>query len=239
MSKKKLAVIIAIGLTMIALIAVLLAVAGRHEITVTQNQLQERIDAALGQRLAAQERGAVPNSLVISSAHLELVNDKIAVAVVASGNQFEHAVAVDAKAHGKLRYESLSGSFYFDPDTVELTKLEIDQLTVQQSVSNFIDKWVSSPKVNERKDAISMKAEVWVRNGLQRIAVHQLQYHPVYTLPGTVKGHMAKMMLQRVEVKNGTIVLQMSYLRFAGWCLLYALVFVVGVLCFGIWIKTA
>ena len=69
--------------------------------------------------------------------------------------------------------------------------------------------------------------------------MHQLQYHPVYTLPGTIKGHMAKMMLQRVEVKNGTIVLQMSYLRFAGWCLLYMLVFVVGVLCFGIWIKSA
>ena len=133
----------------------------------TQNELQERIDAALGQRLADQQRGSVSNALVISSAHLELVDDKIAVAVVASGNQFEHAVAVDAKAHGKLRYDSLSGSFYFDPDTVELTKLEIDQITMHQSVSNFIDKWVSSPKVNARKDAISLAVEVWVRNGFR------------------------------------------------------------------------
>jgi hypothetical protein len=229
MNTRRLAILAAAGLSVIALCATLLALAGRHQVTVTQNEIQQRIDTALGQRLADQQRGAVAGDLVISSARLKLADDKMAVAIEASGNKFGHAVAVNAKADGKLRYESLSGSFYFQPQSIELTKLEVDQGTVQQGVSKLIDKWISSPTINQHKGEIATRVDVWVRDRLQRLAERGLERYPVYTLPSTLKGRTAQMLIQRVEVKNGSIVVQMSYLRFAGYCLLYTLLLAAGV----------
>ncbi|HEY9778384.1 MAG TPA: hypothetical protein V6C81_31775 [Planktothrix sp.] len=216
---------IASGLGVLVLIAIVMAFVGKHEITVTQAQLQQRIDAALNQRLA-QQHDAGRDDIVISSAQLQLSDSTVTVSVAASGSKFKHAVDVNATAHGKLRYEKSTGSFYFDPDSVDLTKLEIDRRTIKENAEGLLDQLGAS---DERKGKLSDEAEAWVHTKVERLAMRGLQHHAVYTFPASMKGQAGRALLQGVEVKNGTIVLHVSYLQLVGTFLIYALVFVAAV----------
>jgi len=56
---------------------------------------------------------------------------------------------------------------------------------------------------------------------VQKSAEIALDRVPVYTLPDNFKGHVARMALSSVEVKDGTVIAHLSFIQFTGMVLTY------------------
>lgn len=212
------AAIIVVGL--IALVGAGMSFFGVDSITMTQADLQQRIDAKMPHTTA--------KGITVSKVNLDLGGDKIALNISASATKFNTEYGIDASTRGTLIYDGSRGAFFFKPDNVKVGKISANGASVGEKVNKLIDKWVDSPKINANKDEIAAAAEAWAQEAITSSAAYVLNKVPVYTLPDNFKGNVVRMLLKDVEVKNGTVIAHLSIWQFTGWVLLYGVLFLVA-----------
>lgn len=199
-----------------------LSATGKLDVTMTQEELQAKIDAKLPH--TSEHRVTV----TVSKATLDLSQDQIGLAFSASASKFGKTVLVDAQTRGSLRYEPMSGSFYFRPNELKFGEIRTGDFTVREGVSRFIEKWVDSPKIVAGREQIGETAEKLVQSGVQKAVTVALEHVPVYKLPDNLKGDLARMLLSSVEVHDGKVIAHLSFWHFTGMLLFYAVVFVLA-----------
>jgi len=191
---------------------------GVSEVVLQQADLQQRIDAKLP--------FVTKNGVTVSQAQIDLSGDKIGLNVAASASKLGVSYGVKASTRGDLRYDNSRGAFYFHPDALNVTDVKIGDQSVEDKASSLIDKFVKSPKILANKEHLMTVANDLVQHSIQRGAEITLERVPVYTLPDNFKGHVARLALQSVEVKNGAVVAHLSFMQLTGMVLLYAGLFV-------------
>jgi hypothetical protein len=179
---------------------------GTHEITMTQAELQQKIDTKMPY--------TTQNGVTVSNVKLDLSGDKIGLSVDASATKLGTEFLIGAQTSGNLRYDNASGAFYFSPDTLKMTRMEANGTKVSEKVGAFIDKWVDSKKILDNKAELTTAAEEIVHTMVQKSAETVLTRVPVYTLPNDLKGTVVRAFLKDVEVKNGTIIAHLSLWQF-------------------------
>jgi hypothetical protein len=136
---------------------------------------------------------------------------------------------VRAQTRGNLTYNNIDGTFHFKPDELKLVDVKTNGESVSTKLDAFVEKWVSSPKVLANKDELVKAGAELVNSMVQKSAEFTLQRMPVYKLPDTFKGQMARMFLSSVEVKDQTIIAHLSFWQFTKIMVLYALIIVLAI----------
>ncbi|MCA9805468.1 MAG: hypothetical protein KC777_26035 [Cyanobacteria bacterium HKST-UBA02] len=194
---------------------------GIHEVTMTQAELQAKIDARMPH--------TTKSGVTVDNVRLDLSNDKIGISMDARATKLGTSYSMSGATTGTLTYNGHEGSFYFVPDTLQITNLQADGGSVGDKVGSFIDKWVDSKKINDNKSEIMAKAEEMAQSLAQKSAETVLSRVPVYTLPDDFKGNVVRVFLKDVEVKNGTVIAHLSLWQFTKMVIFYSFVLVISV----------
>jgi hypothetical protein len=215
----------------IALVCAWWNVYGGSDIVLPQQELQQKIDAKLP--------FVTKSAVTVSQAQLDLSGDKIGLTVAASATRLHRTYTVQAQTRGTLRYDNLSGAFYFHPEALRVIDVQAGEVSVPGKASAIFDKFVTSEKLRADKQALMTEAAEIAQNSMQRAAESALERVPVYTLPQNFKGHVARMALSSVEVKDGSLIAHMSFLQFTGMVLVYAGMFVLVLVIGGVLVVAA
>jgi hypothetical protein len=167
---------------------------GLHEVKMGQAEVQQKIDVKMP--------FTTKKDVVIHSVALDLTGGKIGLVIVASAKKMKTEFVVKAETKGTLTYNNLDGTFHFKPDELKLVDVKTNGESVATRLDNFVEKWVSSPKVLANKDELVKAGADLVNSMVQKSAEFTLERMPVYKLPDTFKGQMARMFLSSVEVKD-------------------------------------
>jgi len=221
MSKRKLAWVAVVIAFLVGVAGVCWNVFGLHEVKMTQAEVQQKIDLKMPY--------TTKNGVTVSSVQLDLSGDKIGLVIVASATKLGTEFIVTAQTKGTLTYDNMDGTFHFKPDELKLVDVKTNGESVANRVDRLVEKWVTSKKVLDNKDEVVKAAAEMVNSMVQKSAEMTLERVPVYTMPDTFKGNVARMFLKSVEVKDQTIVAHLSFWQFTKMLMLYAVILVLAI----------
>jgi hypothetical protein len=185
----------------------------------TQNQLQQKIDAKLP---------FTAKTVTVENVQLSLADDKINLTFDASTVKFASQYAVSAATVGKLRYDSGRGAFFFSPEKVVLSNFSINDKVIGSKVGRFVDRMLGDSALAERKDALKETAHKVAENTIQEGSQMVLARIPLYTLKDDIKGTIIKMSLTGVEVRDNTLIAHISLWQLTMSVWIFGLMFVVS-----------
>ncbi len=194
---------------------------GLHEVKMTQSELQQKIDLKMPHM--------TKNGVTVSSVQLDLTGDKIGLVIVASATKLKTDFVVKAETKGTLTYNNMDGTFHFKPDELKLVDVKTNGESVANRVDRLVEKWVTSKKVLDNKDEVTKAAADLVNSMVQKSAEVTLEHIPVYKMPDTFKGNVARMFLKSVEVKDQTIIAHLSFWQFTKMLMLYGFILVLAI----------
>lgn len=194
---------------------------GVSDVVLPQADLQQRVDAKLP--------FVTKNGVTVSQAQVDLSGDKIGLTLTASATKLHVDYTLAASTRGVLRYDNARGAFFFHPEALNVIDVKVGAQSVEEKASTLFDKYVKSPRLQAGKEHLLAVAGELVQSSVQRGAEIALERVPVYTLPDNLKGHVARLALQSVEVKNGAVIAHLSFLHLTGMVLFYAFMFVLVV----------
>lgn len=201
MNKRKWAWGATIVAAVIAVAGICWTVFGVHEISMSQTDIQAKID----EKMPATQKG-----VTISDVKLDLSGDKIGLTLNAATTKFNTEYRMTTATRGTLRYDHGRGAFYFAPEELTIKDLQANGSSVSDKVSGFIDKWVDSKKIQDNKAELAAKAEEVAQGLVQKSAATVLERVPVYTLKNDFKGYVVRAVLSDVEVKDGNVIAHLS-----------------------------
>lgn len=203
-AKRRIAWTTTIVTLVIAAVGVFYTAFGNFDITLSQQTLQQKIDAKMP--------FTTKSNVVFSEVKLDLSGDKIGLAVAASTKKLNVQINGTGQTTGTIRYDG-DGSFYFHPEELKVTSLTTGtgaaEGAVKPKVEAALEKWL---KNSDRAKAAEATAEKW----LQRGAEMALERIPVYRVKDDFKGTIIKASLTSVEVKNNAVVAHISLWRLTG-----------------------
>jgi hypothetical protein len=201
MSKRKLAWVAAIAVTLVAVVGIGWSVFGVDQISMSQADIQARID----EKMPVTKKG-----VTISGVKLDLTDDKINLALDASTTKFKTEYSMHTTTRGTLRYDHGRAAFYFQPEELKITELKANGSNVADKVGGFIDKWVDSKKIQDNKAELAAKAEEVAQSLVQKSAETVLEHVAVYKIKDDFKGYIVRAVLTDVEVKDGNVIAHLS-----------------------------
>lgn len=205
-------------LLVVGVVGLLFTVFGSHTLTFTQAELQQKVDAKLPYTTAK-------HNVTVNGATVDLSGDRIGLVFEAETVKVGQDFKINAGTTGNLRYDVKEGSFYFTPQTLEMTNFEVNDKVFGRRFGQFLDRHLSSGLV-ERRQQLAAWAKTETTEKVQSAAEAALARIPVYTLKNDFKGNIARMTITNVEVKDSTLIVHLSFLQLTGFVLLYALLFV-------------
>ncbi len=201
MTKRKLAWLAAIAVTLVAVVGIGWSVFGVDQISMSQADIQARID----EKMPVTKKG-----VTVSGVKLDLTDDKINLALDASTTKFKTEYSMHTTTRGTLRYDHGRAAFYFQPEELKITELKANGSNVADKVGGFIDKWVDSKKIQDNKAELAAKAEEVAQSLVQKSAEAVLEHVAVYKINNDFKGYIVRAVLTDVEVKNGNVIAHLS-----------------------------
>lgn len=192
---------------------------GVHEISMTQADIQKKID----EKMPYESK----NGVKVDNVKLDLSDNKLGLSVDAKATKFKTEYQLSAKTKGELRYDRNRGAFYFHPEQLHLSDVRANGTNVSEKVGKFIDKWVDSKKILDNKAELMAAAEDLVQSLVQSSAEAALTRVPVYKLQDNFKGYVVRAALERIEVRDGMVIAHVSLWQLTwtvlGWLLLLLL----------------
>lgn len=223
MTKRRIVRIALVCLILVSLFGIWWNFFGVHEIAMPEAELQQKIDAKLPH--------TTKNGITVSSARLDLSDNKTGIVVAASMTNTSGPVAmlkgdfrVTAQTRGELRYDPGQGAFYFHPEDVSVHK-------VQHNNTTIFEKNVAGKIGNIIGNLTGANVNAWAQslNSTMKAAAESVLDHtPVYTLPDNLKGNVVRAVLTKVEVRDGAVIAHISIWQFTGAVIGYAVLFVVA-----------
>lgn len=194
---------------------------GFSEVKMSQAELQQRIDAKMPH--------TTKNGVTVSDVHLDLTGDVIALSLGAKATKLKTEFDIKAQTRGILTYNNLDGTFHFRPEELKLTDVKTNGESVANRLDRFVDKWVDSKKILDHKDELVHAAAGLVNTTIQAAAEKTLEHVAVYKLPDNLKGNVARMFLQSVEVKDGNVIAHLSFWQFTKMVMFYGFVLIAAI----------
>jgi hypothetical protein len=210
MTKRKWAWTATIAAAIIAVAGACWSVFGVHEISMSQADIQTKID----EKMPASQKG-----VTISNAKIDL----------SATTKFNTEYRMNTATRGTLRYDHSRGAFYFVPEELKVSDIQANGASVAEKVGGFIDKWVDSKKIQDNKAELAAKAEDIAQGLVQKTAASVLERVPVYKLKDDFKGYVVRAVLSDVEVKDGHVIAHLSLWQLTKTVLVFAFAFVVAI----------
>jgi hypothetical protein len=220
MNKRKWAWGATIVAAVIAVAGVSWTLFGVHEITMSQAEIQVKID----EKMPATQKG-----VTISGAKIDLSGDKLGLNFDAATTKFNTEYRMSTATRGTLRYDHGKGAFYFVPEELKISGIKANGASVSEKVGGFIDKWVDSKKIQDNKAELAAKAEEVAQGLVQKSAATVLERVPVYKLKDDFKGYVVRAVLTNVEVKDGNVIAHLSLWQLTKTVIAFAFSLVVAV----------
>ena len=220
MTKRKWAWTATIAAAIIAVAGVCWSVFGVHEISMSQADIQTKID----EKMPASQKG-----VTISNAKIDLSGDKLGLTFNAATTKFNTEYRMNTATRGTLRYDHSRGAFYFVPEELKVSDIQANGASVAEKVGGFIDKWVDSKKIQDNKAELAAKAEDIAQGLVQKTAASVLERVPVYKLKDDFKGYVVRAVLSDVEVKDGHVIAHLSLWQLTKTVLVFAFALVIAI----------
>lgn len=226
----------------LALAAAIYMASKVHDVTITEQELQEKIDEKLPL--------TTKSGVTINKADVRLT-DALTLHAVASAEKLGQHIEGEVITTLHLVYRS--GRFYTVPSEIHIERLLFNDLNVGEQTARGIGGIVGSQGVDEeiqkleetkglkgsvgrylrkKKTELTDEDERGAAGGIVQEqtealvvkgASKALTHIPVYRLPDTLKGSVIKMMITDVEIKDGAMTVYLSFWQLG----LHVLVFLV------------
>ncbi len=206
----------AIGLCMLAFVVGWLAYnGGTYTIRMSQEEVQERINAAIDRQDTAKDR-----LIKVDSIELWFSDDNhIRVDAALTGTYRNHTISADASSEGAIEYRS--GAFFFHP----LAPVSVENIRMEKSdkspgsfdktkelIKKKAEEFASSHGLGEITQTFKDELAQRVKNATQKRLASAFATHPIYTLHGT-KGLVVRAVLKKVEVVDQKLVVTLSLVQ--------------------------
>lgn len=193
---------------------------GTAEVTLSQSEIQSKIDSKMP--------FAIKEDIALSELKVDLSGDRINLKFKASATKFGTTYNLAAQTTADLEYRTGEGKFFFHPSLVQIDSLSLDGGKAN-AVANSIIEMVSEGN-QEKREAILAKAKTLLNAGAQKAVEATLNRVPVYTLKDDFKGHVARLAIKSVEVKNGSVIAHLSLWQLSKMVLVYLALGLISVL---------
>lgn len=195
-------------------VAGLWAMRATYEISLTQQEIQSRIDAKLGQELPVKGPAqAIVRSLRVKAAQLVLAGGSATIdldieGALRNGKSFEIA----ASTQGAPTYSD--GAIYFTPTKIDTTKITYEGASVSELAGRLSDRLPIGEKARQLVEDKAHQADGWAQAAAEAAMRRFLEERPVYRLKDdTTKGAALKAALEKIDVEDGRIVATFSLWR--------------------------
>ncbi|MDO8558595.1 MAG: hypothetical protein Q7S09_05465 [bacterium] len=220
MTKRKIAWIFVMVFAVTAALGIVLGLDGTHDITLREAQVQEKINANLP---------LIKNDLAVRRVDIDLQDGTVGISLDAEGKKWGQEFTISAHVEGRPVFDSMDGSFHFQPHAVKVTEIRVKGETVSAKVEKFIDRYVDSAKIDKNKEVIGEEIEKWAHASMEHTTIFALEHLPIYTLPNTLKGNIFRMLLKSVEVHQESLSLHLSFWQLTKMVMLHAVIFTLSV----------
>jgi hypothetical protein len=184
----------------------LIAVHGRLQVTLTQAEIQDRVEKQLDKDYPISGIGG----LLLKSARLKAANV-----------EFEDSQAlVTFELEGKL----ITGKFFFKPNNIEIEDVTYEGGRPTEAVDSLIQQRIRSERIRRLISGKTHHVEEWALRLAERAATKVLLEKPVYKPKDDVKGYLIKASLESVAIAGDRLVVSFSL-----WQL--TITVVIGILC--------
>ena len=190
-----------------------------HDITLTEKQVQERIDS---------KSPFIKNGITIGEIHTSVGDRSVHLTAKIHGKKFGQTFSAFLEGDVISYYDHDRGAFYLQPQSLKINSLEINGDKVSTKVENLIERFIESEKIQDNKNEIGETIEDLVNHSISNSTVFTLKQVPIYILPDTLKGSAIKLFLKSIEIKDGKLILHLSVWQFTKTALLWIFIFLIG-----------
>ncbi len=195
-------------------------VSGIQDITLTNSELQQMVDRRLPYNT---------DNVTISTLKTALTTEGVDLAVEAEGHELGQDFSVRASVKANLELDSEAGLFYFKAEEFKIEKLTLkNKLSLR--VAGFIDRWIDSKKIVEKRKLIGEKVEALAAKALEKIVKLVLSKIPVHKLEDAVKTNAHKLMIESVRITNGSVIIHLSFWELPSKAINAAASFILGLI---------
>lgn len=219
MKSKKVLGIAGIVVACIGVAGLLWAFIGDKKVSLTEAQLQSKIDA----KMPFEQKG-----VHINDAHIDLSNDRINLSFEAATQRLGTDVKMHVTTIGNMRYDQKAGAFYFEPEEVRISNVHAHGIDIGGTVGTFVKK-VGSKKIIEKAGELAEKLDKATQSAIQQAAAAALQRTPVYKLQDDFKGQLIHASLKKVEVQDHKVIAHISIWQLTLAVIGYILLIVIGI----------
>jgi hypothetical protein len=200
-----------------------------HEIAVTQQEIQARLDGAAGREIAltGSAHAFIP-SLQFKSAEIVLIAKEATIAFEIEGRlRTGRNFTLAAMAQGTPTY--VDGAIYFEPSNIEATKLAYAGSSVADLVRDHANNPALGDKARKLLANAAGKIDAWAQTAAETAMRQFLESRPIYRLKDDVGGKALKAALEKIEIEDGRVVATFTLWRLTATAIAGALSLLLGV----------
>ncbi len=194
----------------------LLAAPGEVTLSLTEGQIQDRINSRLDRDFPIRGPAqALVKSVRVESAKIQIHDGRIefladATGALRNGNSFNLTIF----ALGSPRYDD--GAFFFEPEQIEARNLSFSGATPADLIARFAERRglrASSEQIQEGNAKRMLELLAPMARGL---AKEIIAHRPIYRLGDDAKGVIVKSLLQSVKIVDDRLLITFSLARLGG-----------------------
>lgn len=220
---------VAVGVLLLLAIGGLWAAYGTTSITLTEPQVQARIDHQLDKDFPAKGVARLlVKSIEIQSATVHLQDGEVTALIDLAGTlRVGKKFTLTAYAIGVPTYRA--GEFFFTADKVEVRRFAYQGRAPSEVAKQLADRYVSDDRARQFFEDTAPAVEEWATTLAQNAAMQVLERRPVYRLRDDVKGILIGASLSSVKIDQDRLVVTFSLWQLTLSVLLGALCLVAGI----------
>jgi len=224
---------------------------GKHELTFSQQQIQQRISTKIPMTVPVKLPPIVANhlpagasrDLTVSNVELQLHDNKIWLHIDADATEFKRPIHASAETEGTLEYRPTKGNpdelaFFFVPITMSVSNVTVGEKplgdTVRSKLGAMADKLADRYDIELPREELHAEIHAFMQMALEDGARKFLDVVPAYQFKKDWKGTAARMAVSNVEVRDSNVIVTLSYLQLTMFVIFSALVFVAAIIGAGV-----
>jgi hypothetical protein len=182
---------------------------GEYLVDITQQEAQERIDAALRQRADDQSK-----NIAVESVNVGFADNQIRIETKVVARFKGRTIAADFEGWGAPIYRD--GAFYFHPTSpVRLLDVRIEKPDGAKSsgLKQRIEKFAADHGLDEVAESVKAEFGRWASAAAQKTLEKAFSLKPIYVLKDNAKGLVIKAVLEKVEVVGDRLKITLSLVQ--------------------------
>lgn len=188
----------------------LIAVHGRIKVSLTQSEVQERINRQIDRDFPVHGSAAVlVKSATLKDASVVFEDGQAIVSFDVEGTlRTDKTFSLTASAVGGPHYSS--GAFYFKPETLTIDRIAYQGSSPTEAVDTFAHRHVRSERLRKMIDGKAHRFEEWAVSIAEHAATRALMRRPIYQPKDDVTGYVIRASLESVAIVDDRLVITFS-----------------------------